>query len=926
MLKSMDFIQRIESDLKENINKNLINDYYIELRINQNIEIYVVSDCIKRKDDLCLNATNINEFNNENIELYFLSEKKSTDEEYEHLFKKEKTSIGLRRSLSALLNMKKRAKKSRNVLTFFSYKGGVGRTTSLALTASFLARQGKNIFVIDCDFEAPGLINFFNSAQSDNCKGGIIEYLNDKSFDEKTSIKDYIYNIEKNHSGSGIINLMSAGNIMHDHEDLVSYLEGLAKLDLQGEKLVKIFDNLINSINKDFSPDVILIDSRTGFNNTFGALAQVSQNVVVLAGDDAQNQPGIEYVTKTLNEMNINTCFVLSIISSNFSRRFNNFSNQIQRIASFDTEVFYFDRQNTLEYIGTSLEDKDDLDDFINGENGSTQYQKFFKYIYEVTSKPQLIAKENEIKDAIDVEENIRILNRTDFSEIAHEDDINSDTTLSQSDKSIQDKVLNNLRDKLPDLYAENIDYSDEYISKLFYFRPCMEDLFIPEKNILLGDKGTGKTAFYKALQIDRFFQMLTSKSQKTHLDYSVLNITNFDKDNFEFDGFDAYHKDELFIKRFWIFFIWNAICSRGEYGCKNKELLVHLDNFKTQGNIIELLLDSEKYSLIEDEMNDINNKLKSEDRRLIITFDQLDNIVKPFLWNDVISPLVKIAMRFSYENIHPKLFLRRDLYQRLGNLTNKNSFSPRIIDLEWTQNEIFSYFLKIVFTYSKDYFSSFLSSNLTSSTLAEQILKKLKTKGIIHNQLPLDKYLIQPVINAFFGSPRPKKNGRLSTAYEDLFRNIQSADKTVNLRPFIDLLSNAIIEQDEQDIKKQYRKNSIIGLAYCTSKQVRKKAVVKYLEDLWNEKGNEFVKCFCFDLSNNRVNPGFKRNVLNESSFDRLLEEIKKNHDDDEIIKAGTLSEFKQVLIANKIITPYMVGSKIRYGFAYLYTNYFGI
>lgn len=928
MLKSIDFIQRIENDLKENIDQNIIYDYYVELRVNQNVEIYVVSDVIKSKDELYLNATNINEFSNENIEFTFLSEKKSADEEYEHLFAKEKTSIGLRRSLSALLNMKKRANKHNNVLTFFSYKGGVGRTTSLALTASYLARQGKNIFVVDCDFEAPGLINFFNSAQSDNCKGGIIEYLNDKSFDEKTNIKDYIYSIEKSYSGSGIINLMSAGNIMHNYEDLVSYLEGLAKLDLQGEKLVKIFDSIINDINKEFSPDVILIDSRTGFNNTFGALAQVSQNVVVLAGDDAQNQPGIEYVTKTLNEMNINACFVLSIISSNFSRRFNNFSNQIQGNASFDTEVFYFDRQNTLEYIGTSLEDKDDLDDFINGENGSTQYQKFFKYIYEVTSKPHLIVKENKIKDAINAEENLSVLNEIDSFEISSDDegDINYDIISSKSDESIQDKVLNDLRDKLPDLYAENIDYSDDYINKLFYFRPCMEDLFIPEKNILLGDKGTGKTAFYKALQIGSFFNMLTSKAQKTHLDYNVLNITNFDRDNFEFDGFDAYHKDELFIKRFWIFFIWNAICSRGEYGCKNPDLLVNLDNFKTQERIIELLLDSEKYSLIEDEMNDINNILKSEDKRLIITFDQLDNIVKPFLWNDVISPLVKIAMRFSYENIHPKLFLRRDLYQRLGNLTNKNSFSPRIIDLEWTQNEIFSYFLKIVFNYSKDNFFSFLSNNLPSSTLVQQIHRKLKTKGIIHNQLPLDKYLIQPVINAFFGAPRPKKNGRLSTAYEDLFRNIQSADKTVNLRPFIDLLTNAIREQDEQDIEKQYRKNSIIGLAYCTSKQVRKNAVVKYLEDLWNEKGNEFVKCFCLDLSNNKVSPGFKRNVLNESSFDRLLEEIKKNHDDDEIIKAGTLSEFKQILIANKIITPYMVGSKTRYGFAYLYTNYFGI
>lgn len=171
MLKSMDFIQRIESDLIENIDKNIICDYYVELRVNQNVDVYVVSDVIKNKDELYLHETNINEFNNENIEFIFLSEKQSADEEYEHLFTKEKTSIGLRRSLSALLNMKKRANKYNNVLTFFSYKGGVGRTTSLALTASYLARQGKKIFVVDCDFEAPGLINFFNSAQSDNCKG-----------------------------------------------------------------------------------------------------------------------------------------------------------------------------------------------------------------------------------------------------------------------------------------------------------------------------------------------------------------------------------------------------------------------------------------------------------------------------------------------------------------------------------------------------------------------------------------------------------------------------------------------------------------------------------------------------------------------------------------------------------------------------------
>ena len=922
MLKSISFMERLEDDLRENIVQKNVSDFYIELRVNQSIEVYIVSNDVKTVSELYIKSVALEELENPSVKYTFLCEKKAQEEDYEHLFQGDKTSYGLRRSLGALLEIKEIDYKHKNVLTFFSYKGGVGRTTSLALTAAYLSRKGKKVFVIDCDFEAPGLINFFNTSQTDNCKNGLIEYLNDCQFVQDCDIEEYVYDVEKSYSGSGIINLMPAGNILNSGEDLTNYLEGLAKIDLQGQGLVKVLHTLINDINKKYNPDVVLIDSRTGFNNTFGALAQVSKNIVVLAGDDAQNQPGIDYVTKTLHKMNTGACFVLSIISTNFSKRYNNFVNQIQRLSSFDAEIFYFDRQNTLEFIGTSLEDKSDIDDFINGENGSTQYQKFFQYIYEITTDHEIVKEEVALANSIETGATIAL----EQSDQDLEDERVISSLAEGLDVSIQDKILNEVKGKLPNLYAENIKYSDEYINNYFYFRPCMEDLFIPEKSILLGDKGTGKTAFYKALQYDSFFQMLISKAQKTHLDYNVLNVTNFDDDNFEFLGFDEHVRDELFIKRFWMFFIWNAICSRSDYGGQNKDLQIDLGKLDIQAQIISLINDAESYAKIEEELNEINNELRKEDKRLIVTFDQLDNIVKPFLWNDVISPLVKIAMRFSYDYIHPKLFLRRDLYERLGNLTNKNSFSARAIDLEWSQNEIFSYFLKIVFSYSKDNFFEFLNGSLPNHALVGLIRRKLKTKNIEHNQLPLDKYLIQPVINAFFGDPKPKKNGRMSTAYEDLYRNIQSADKTVNLRPFIDLITNAIQEQEEQDEEKRFRKNSILGLAYCTSKQVRKNAVVKYLEDLWNEKGNELVKTFCLALANNKVHGAYKKNMLNEDAFDKLLEEVKKNNIDDITIKNGTLEEFKQVLIANKIITPYMVGSKTRYGFAYLYTNYFGI
>ncbi len=929
MLKSIDLIKRLEKELKKSIALEVINDFFIELRINQKVHIYVSSETVTDKSELTFREIENDELENKNVVFTFLTIEQSQDDDFRYLFEGDKVSYGLKRSLSALLQVENVEKKP-NVMTFFSYKGGVGRTTSLAMTATYLSRQGKNVFVMDCDFEAPGLINFFNSSQSAKQKSGLIEYLNDQLFVKSGDIDNYVYNIEKSYSGSGTINLMPAGNVLSNSNDLASYLEGLAKIDLQGLRLIKVFNELIDDIQSNFNPDIILVDSRTGFNNIFGALAQISNHVVVLAGDDIQNQPGVEYVCKLLKEIEVNTSFVLSILSSNFTRRLNNFSKQIQSVFEYEAEVFYFDRVNTLEFIGTPLADDDDLDDFINGESGSSQYQKFFQHIEGAIKNEASIdelALDCEVREIVDTK-NVDVPNSQDNA-VSESDVVRviSNHTENSYDVGLQNRILNKINSKLPDLYAENIDYTDEYIENIFYVRPCMEDFFIPEKTILLGDKGTGKTAFYKALQNEHFFQKLQEKSQKKHLKYSVLNITDFENDDFEMVNFTDYIKDELFIKKFWMFFIWNAISSRGSYESKNSELIVDLNITDATNKIIKLVNDDAIFSKIERELVDINSFLKSSDERLIITFDKLDNIVKPYLWNDIISPLVKLCMRFRFDHIFPKLFLRRDLYERLGNLTNKNSFKSRTINLEWSQNEMFSYFLKIVFLNCKDDFFTYLGKYSRSNEInIHQVKQKLKTKTIEHNQLPLDTYLIKPIINLFFGDPKPRRNGKVSTAYDDLYRNIQSADKTINLRPFIDLMSNAIIEQSEQDDEKGFRKNSILGLAYCTSKQVRKNAVKQYLEDLWNEQGNEFVKYFSHDLSKNKVDSSYKKNWLSESVFEKLLVDIKNHHKDELAIKNSTIEELKQILIANKIMTPYLVGSVTRYGFAYLYTNYFGI
>ena len=61
------------------------------------------------------------------------------------------------------------------IVTFYSYKGGVGRSMALANVAWLLStKYGKKVLVVDWDLEAPGLHRFFGIASKD-IKVGLID-------------------------------------------------------------------------------------------------------------------------------------------------------------------------------------------------------------------------------------------------------------------------------------------------------------------------------------------------------------------------------------------------------------------------------------------------------------------------------------------------------------------------------------------------------------------------------------------------------------------------------------------------------------------------------------------------------------------------------------------------------------------------------
>lgn len=68
------------------------------------------------------------------------------------------------------------------VITFYSYKGGTGRTMALANTAWILAANGQRVLVADWDLESPGLHRFyapFLDAEQVATTGGVMDLILD---------------------------------------------------------------------------------------------------------------------------------------------------------------------------------------------------------------------------------------------------------------------------------------------------------------------------------------------------------------------------------------------------------------------------------------------------------------------------------------------------------------------------------------------------------------------------------------------------------------------------------------------------------------------------------------------------------------------------------------------------------------------------
>ena len=169
------------------------------------------------------------------------------------------------------------------IYTFYSYKGGVGRSMALANVAALLAKWGRKVLVIDFDLEAPGIEKYFDGALSGLSASrkdvpGIIDLIYSIiDGEDKLTWKDCIIKCTSAHFTKEL-SIITAGR---DDGNYISKAQNLNWDKLFNEN---DFGNYLESIRKEWIKeyDIILIDSRTGITDIGGICTIHLPDVVVL--------------------------------------------------------------------------------------------------------------------------------------------------------------------------------------------------------------------------------------------------------------------------------------------------------------------------------------------------------------------------------------------------------------------------------------------------------------------------------------------------------------------------------------------------------------------------------------------------------------------------------------------------------------------
>ncbi len=170
------------------------------------------------------------------------------------------------------------------VITFYSYKGGVGRTLAAANFAIYLAKLGLKTVVIDFDLEAPGIDAKFGLPELPSHQQGLLDYILvfQQTNQVMESLQPILIPVPLDDADQTTLWLIPAGQYLSEN-----YYRQLNQLDWsiifsEERDGISFFQQFLARLKSELNADFVIIDSRTGITESSGVCTQQLADEVVM--------------------------------------------------------------------------------------------------------------------------------------------------------------------------------------------------------------------------------------------------------------------------------------------------------------------------------------------------------------------------------------------------------------------------------------------------------------------------------------------------------------------------------------------------------------------------------------------------------------------------------------------------------------------
>jgi MinD-like ATPase involved in chromosome partitioning or flagellar assembly len=184
------------------------------------------------------------------------------------------------------------------VVTFYSFKGGTGRSMALVNVAVQLAKTGHRVLIVDFDLEAPGL-DTFNLPRPQTSTMGIVDFvLQYLETSEAPDVSEFLYR-------SPLVGTNGQLWVMPSGLPDESYDARFKSIDWQ--RLYEhwdgylLFEDLKLQWDRFLQPEYVFIDSRTGYTDVGGICTrQLPDAVALFFFPNEQNRRGLKSVIRDI--------------------------------------------------------------------------------------------------------------------------------------------------------------------------------------------------------------------------------------------------------------------------------------------------------------------------------------------------------------------------------------------------------------------------------------------------------------------------------------------------------------------------------------------------------------------------------------------------------------------------------------------------